>query len=70
MQYGDIAQNKENLFVYMGTNPANDNYTFVDDNYLRPPSKAVNQRDADLIHFWDKVGLCIYTCTLALCPRL
>ena len=39
----------------MGTNPANDNYTFVDENSLRPSSKAVNQRDADLLHFWDKV---------------
>ncbi|GLT25538.1 hypothetical protein SLA2020_006600 [Shorea laevis] len=54
MQYGDVPLSKENLFLYMGTNPANDNYTFVDENSLRPPSKAVNQRDADLVHFWDK----------------
>ncbi|KAF5743206.1 vacuolar processing enzyme a [Tripterygium wilfordii] len=54
MQYGDVGLNQENLFQYMGTNPANDNYTFVDDNSLRLPSKAVNQRDADLVHFWDK----------------
>jgi len=54
MQYGDVPLSKDNLFVYMGTNPANDNYTFVDDNALRQPSKAVNQRDADLLHFWHK----------------
>ncbi|KAH7574316.1 hypothetical protein JRO89_XS03G0281500 [Xanthoceras sorbifolium] len=54
MQYGDVGLSKENLFLYMGTNPANDNYTFVDENSLRTPSKATNQRDADLVHFWDK----------------
>lgn len=57
MQYGDIGLSKEDLFQYMGTNPANDNSSFVDDNSLRPPRKAVNQRDADLLHFWDKVSL-------------
>lgn len=55
MQYGDIGLSKDNLFLYLGTNPANDNYTFIDENSLRPSSKAVNQRDADLVHFWDKV---------------
>ena len=60
MQYGEISLNKEKLFLYIGTNPANDNYTFVDDNSLRLPSKAVNQRDADLIHFWDKVCLLLF----------
>lgn len=55
MQYGDIGVSKNSLFLYLGTNPANDNFTFVDKNSLVPPSKAVNQRDADLVHFWDKV---------------
>ncbi|CAN6539706.1 unnamed protein product [Malus baccata var. baccata] len=54
MQYGDVGLSKNNLFVYMGTNPANDNYTFLGENSLRPSSKAVNQRDADLLHFWHK----------------
>jgi len=54
MQYGDLILSKEYISLYMGTNPANDNYTYVDDNFLRPPAKAVNQRDADLLHFWDK----------------
>ena len=55
MQYGDIGLSKNQLFLYLGSNPANDNYTYVDKNALRLPSKAVNQRDADLVHFWDKV---------------
>lgn len=55
MQYGDVELNKDKLFAYLGTNPANDNFTFVDENSLQPPTKAVNQRDADLVHFWDKV---------------
>lgn len=54
MQYGDVGLSKDNLFVYMGTNPANDNYTFLGENSLRPSTKAVNQRDADLVHFWHK----------------
>ncbi|BFG18173.1 hypothetical protein CerSpe_044470 [Prunus speciosa] len=54
MQYGDVGLSKDNLFVYMGTNPANENYTFLGENSLRPSTKAVNQRDADLVHFWHK----------------
>ncbi|GMQ07055.1 hypothetical protein CsSME_00051411 [Camellia sinensis var. sinensis] len=34
MQYGDLGLNADHIFLYMGTNPANDNYTFVDDNVL------------------------------------
>lgn len=56
MQYGDVGLNKNKLDLYMGTNPANDNFTFVDANSLTPPpSRVTNQRDADLVHFWDKV---------------
>ncbi|GER48886.1 vacuolar-processing enzyme [Striga asiatica] len=54
MQYGDLNLSVESLFVYMGTDPTNDNYTFVDDNSLHPSSEAINQRDADLLHFWHK----------------
>lgn len=57
MQYGDIEQSKEALVLYLGTNPANENYTYVDDNSLRPATRAVKQRDADLLHFWHKVFL-------------
>ncbi|XP_022750111.1 vacuolar-processing enzyme-like [Durio zibethinus] len=54
MQYGDVGLSKDNLFTYLGTNPANDNFTFVDENSLQLPTTSVNQRDADLVHFWDK----------------
>lgn len=55
MQFGDIEISKEDLYQYIGTDPANENYTYVEENILRPPTKAVNQRDADLLHFWHKV---------------
>lgn len=55
MQYGDLKQSMDTLYLYMGTNPANDNFTFLSDNSLWPSSKPVNQRDADLLHFWHKV---------------
>lgn len=54
MQYGDIGLSKDSLFLYLGSNPANENFTFMGRNSLVPPSKTVNQRDADLVHFWDK----------------
>ncbi|CAH8274537.1 unnamed protein product [Arabidopsis lyrata] len=54
MQYGDVGLSKDNLDLYMGTNPANDNFTFADANSLKPPSRVTNQRDADLVHFWEK----------------
>uniref|UniRef100_A0A7N0RHE8 Legumain prodomain domain-containing protein n=1 Tax=Kalanchoe fedtschenkoi TaxID=63787 RepID=A0A7N0RHE8_KALFE len=54
MQFGDIKLSRDNLYLYMGTDPANDNFTFVNENSLMQPMKVVNQRDADLVHFWDK----------------
>lgn len=55
MQFGDKDLERDMLYLYLGTNPANENYTRVDANSLRPlSSKAINQRDADLVHFWDK----------------
>ncbi|KAL2940190.1 Vacuolar-processing enzyme [Bienertia sinuspersici] len=54
LQFGDEELSKDKLYFYMGTNPANENFTYAD-NSLRPISpKAVNQRDADLVHFWEK----------------
>lgn len=61
MQYGDLDLNVQNLYLYMGTDPANDNATFGRDNSLRPFSSAVNQRDADLVYFWQKVTGGMYT---------
>lgn len=61
MQYGDLELNMKNLFLYLGSNPLNDNATFIDDNSLLSFSKAaVNQRDADLVYFWHKVGIILY----------
>ena len=57
MQYGDVTLNTEALYLYIGTDPANDNFTFAVDNSLLPSSQAVNQRDADLLHFWHKVSV-------------
>ncbi|KAL8244748.1 hypothetical protein R6Q59_011006 [Mikania micrantha] len=54
MQYGDLPLSKENLHLYMGTNPANENFTFIEENSLSVSPKSVNQRDADLLHFWHK----------------
>ena len=59
MQYGNVGLSKDSLFLYLGTDPANDNLTFVDENSLRASSTAVNQRDADLVHFWHKVS-CLF----------
>ncbi|KAL1204392.1 Vacuolar-processing enzyme alpha-isozyme [Cardamine amara subsp. amara] len=54
MEFGDIELSKEKLVLYMGTNPANENFTFVNENSLRPHLRVTNQRDADLVHFWEK----------------
>lgn len=55
MEFGDIGLSKEKLVLYLGTNPDNENATFADENSLRPFSGVTNQRDADLVHFWEKV---------------
>ncbi|GKE39280.1 vacuolar-processing enzyme-like protein [Tanacetum coccineum] len=54
MQYGDLQLSTDELSLYFGTNPANENFTFIESNSRRRSSKAVNQRDADLLHFWRK----------------
>ncbi|KAJ4954159.1 hypothetical protein NE237_030991 [Protea cynaroides] len=53
-QYGDLGLDKEHLFLYMGTNPGNDNSSFREENTLPSFSTPVNQRDADLLHLWHK----------------
>ncbi|KAG2722420.1 hypothetical protein I3760_02G127900 [Carya illinoinensis] len=52
MQYGSAGLSHDPLFSYIGTNPANDNYTFAE--YASSPLTlgVVSQRDADLLHFW------------------
>ncbi|KAL0734044.1 hypothetical protein Bca4012_010254 [Brassica carinata] len=54
MEFGDIGLSKEKLVLYLGTNPDNENATFPNENSLRPLSGVTNQRDADLVHFWEK----------------
>uniref|UniRef100_A0A0A8YS76 Pco131778b n=1 Tax=Arundo donax TaxID=35708 RepID=A0A0A8YS76_ARUDO len=54
MQYGSLDLNAQHVFSYIGTNPANDDNMFVEDNSLPSFSRAVNQRDADLVYFWQK----------------
>ncbi|XP_018437086.1 vacuolar-processing enzyme alpha-isozyme isoform X2 [Raphanus sativus] len=55
MEFGDIGLSKEKLVLYLGTNPDNENATFADKNSQLPPLSIVtNQRDADLVHFWEK----------------
>lgn len=56
MQYGEVELNLQKLFLFVGSNPANDNATVIDDNSLSFPKAAVNQRDADLVYFWHKVS--------------
>ena len=54
MQYGSLDLNAQQLFLYIGSNPANNNTTFVEDNSVPSFSRAVNQRDADLVYFWRR----------------
>ncbi|CAN6327027.1 unnamed protein product [Urochloa humidicola] len=54
MQYGDVGLREQSLDQFIGTDPANDNATFGRDNSLRRPSGRINQRDADLVYFWQK----------------
>ncbi|KAF3324581.1 vacuolar-processing enzyme [Carex littledalei] len=54
MQYGDLNLDVNNVFLYIGSNPANDNSTFIEANSLSSFPRSVNQRDADLVYFWQK----------------
>ena len=56
MKYGNASRGNDLVSSYIGTNPANDNYTFLHDSSSPPtPARLVSQRDADLLHFWQKV---------------
>ncbi|XP_028549237.1 vacuolar-processing enzyme-like, partial [Dendrobium catenatum] len=57
IQYGELGINEENVFMYIGANPNNDNSTFIEDNSLSFTPSVVNQRDADLIYYLHKVGI-------------
>ena len=55
MQYGDIGLSQANFSLYIGANGTNSTFVDPSGDYLWSTSKAIDQRDADLIHFWDKV---------------
>ncbi|TVU20154.1 hypothetical protein EJB05_36351, partial [Eragrostis curvula] len=55
MEYGDLTQNNQSLYSFIGTNPANDNAT---SSFVVSGAGAgggrVDQRVADLVYFWHK----------------
>jgi legumain len=60
MQYGDLQQNIDQLCLYLGFDPANDNVSFpavpnwLAENKVDLGVHAINQRDADMVHLWTK----------------
>ncbi|CAL9085575.1 unnamed protein product [Musa textilis] len=54
MQYADLHLNTQKLSLYMGFNPSGDGVTPVA-NPLPSLTQTVNQRDAELVHFWLKL---------------
>lgn len=60
MQFGNTNQKEDSLSTYLGSNPANDNFTSTinhDDQIDFSPSvqsTVVSQRDADILYFWRK----------------
>jgi legumain len=60
MEYGDLHLNVDQLSLYLGYDPANENVSFpaVPDwmyaNQLEEGAYGINQRDADMVHLWTK----------------
>ncbi|PON87668.1 Peptidase C13, legumain [Trema orientale] len=69
MQYGNMHQRNDLLFSYMGSNPANDNFISISDNYVVHhdhdhdqshfsssvfSTALIRQRDGNILHFWHK----------------
>lgn len=58
MQYGDVSISREQLYLYMGSDPANANANLAPENNLPlfedMEARAINQRDADILFFWQK----------------
>ncbi|XP_059458038.1 vacuolar-processing enzyme-like [Corylus avellana] len=54
MKYGNASRGNDLVSSYIGTNPANDNFTFLHDSSSPPTPRLVSQREADLLHFWQK----------------
>lgn len=62
MEFGDLNITTEELDWYLGFDPANENISgpiVPRDNLAtsvgEPNERHVNQRDADLVHFWHRV---------------
>lgn len=62
LQFGDIDINVEELELYLGYDPKNENVSSpilprleLDNSLEGRKDIGVNQRDADLLHFWHKV---------------
>ncbi|TVU20161.1 hypothetical protein EJB05_36359, partial [Eragrostis curvula] len=57
MQYGDMTQNVQSLYSFIGTNPDNDNVTTSVKRsgvVSGAGGGRVSQHDADLVYFWNK----------------
>eukprot|EP00249_Psilotum_nudum_P021335 c28073_g3_i2 orf=811-2310(-) len=68
MQYGNIKMDREELYTYMGFDPANENISTGSENQLLSSSLSpgfrifltgkksvgINQHDADLLYLWQK----------------
>lgn len=62
LQFGDFGINVEELELYIGYDPKNENVSSpmlprleLANSLEGPKDNGVNQRDADLLHFWHKV---------------
>lgn len=61
MQYADLRLNTHQLSLYVGFNPSGDGgVTPVANPLTSSTQTVVNQRDAELVHFWLKVGVSSY----------
>jgi len=56
MEYGDLQQNIDQLALYLGFDPANEDVPFpaIPNNVLESGVHSINQRDADMVHLWTK----------------
>ncbi|KAL0908080.1 hypothetical protein M5K25_022550 [Dendrobium thyrsiflorum] len=48
MEYNELDINKKKIFLYIDSNPTNDNSTFIEDNSLLFTPSIVNQHNANL----------------------
>jgi legumain len=58
MEYGDKTFKVEKLYLYQGFNP--DNFNVTNKLLQQGQTAAINQRDADILFLWKRVGSCGY----------